>query len=168
MNDVDQLRRHSLWLSRLTLVLFAATFLVTVGVQLTGLIVALISGEGPPPAMRWTALIWLPVPFYLYALWAIRGAFRSFALGGTFGPAIASGCVRAGWALAIGATLSAVGVPNLLRLAGGRGGLLMFDVAYLAVGVVGLALILLGRLLARAAEVQREAADLREELGGFF
>jgi hypothetical protein len=167
-SDADQLRRHSLWLSRLTLFLFLATFAVTVGLQLLGLIVAAFRGSAPPPAMAWGAVLWVPVPCYLYALWAIRGVFLDFARGGTLGPAMAAGCIRAGWALAIGATLSAVGVPNLARLLGARSSYLVFDVAYLAVGVVGLALILLGRLLARAAEAQREAAALREELGGFF
>jgi hypothetical protein len=86
--------------------------------------------------------------------------------------------MRAGLALAIGATLSAVGVPNLVRVLGSFGlitlrpgewaGFLHFDVAYLAVGVVGIALVLLGRLLSLAGEVQREAAALRDELGGFF
>src|ERR1700741_3959863 len=101
-SDVDQLRRHSLWLSRLTLFLFLATFAVTVGLQLFGLIVSVIRGSGPPAPLLWSAVLWLPVPFYLYALWAIRGVFRGFALGGTLGPAIAAGCVRAGWALAVG------------------------------------------------------------------
>lgn len=158
-SDVEQLRRHSLWLSRLTLGLLAATFVVTMLPVAIGFGLAPLRGL-PPPLAR-AALTWLPVPCYLYALWAIRGGFRDFAAGGTFGPAIAQGCTRAGWALALGAALSAVGVPNAMRLVYGQGGLLQFDVAYLAVGVVGLALILLGRLLARAAR-------LEEELGGFF
>ncbi|HYJ52289.1 MAG TPA: hypothetical protein VEW04_03870 [Allosphingosinicella sp.] len=157
--DIDQLRRHSLWLSRLTLVLLVATALVTVAPVLIGF--ALAPARGLPPALAFTAVLWMPVPFYLYALWAIRGAFRGFAAGGTFGPAIAAGCTRAGFALAIGGTLSAVGVPNVMRVLHGQGGILSFDVAYLAVGVVGLAMILLGRLLARAAAIE-------DELGGFF
>ena len=158
-SSIAQLRRHSLWLSRLTLFLLVATALVTVAPVLIGF--ALAPARGLPPALAFTAVLWMPVPFYLYALWAIRGVFQGFATGGTFGPAIAAGCTRAGFALAIGGTLSAVGVPNAMRLLHGQGGILLFDVAYLAVGVVGLALILLGRLL-------RRAATLEEELGGFF
>ena len=157
--DIDQLRRHSLWLSRLTLFLLVATALVTVAPVLIGF--ALAPARGLPPALAFTAVLWMPVPFYLYALWAIRGAFRGFATGGTFGPAIAAGCTRAGFALAIGGTLSAVGVPNVMRVLHGQGSVLVFDVAYLAVGVVGLAMILLGRLLSRAAAIE-------DELGGFF
>jgi hypothetical protein len=95
-----------------------------------------------------------------------------------FGPAIATGCTRAGIALAIGATFSAVGVPNIMRILYARGliekpptpfkSVLIFDTAYLAVGVVGLALVLLGRLLQRAAEIQSEAAAMRNELDEFF
>ena len=166
--DVAQLRRHSLWLARLTLFLLGATALVTLLPLTAWAVLGALRGQPMPPPLAFTAVLWLPVPLYLYALWAIRGAFLSFALGGTFGPAIASGCTRAGFAMAAGATLSAVVVPNLMRLIHGQGGFLTFDVAYLAVGVVGLALIMLGRLLARAAELQNEAARLEEELGGFF
>ncbi len=176
--DVEQLRRHSLWLSRLTLFLLAATALLIVVPTLYGFTQLERYGMRFWPVLARALVLWSPTYFYLYSLWAIRGAFRSFALGGVFGPAIARGCTRAGLALAVGATLSAVGLPNLMRLLREQGllegigpgftGLLIFDTAYLAVGVVGLALILLGRLLARAAEIQADAARLQDELGGFF
>ena len=167
------LRRQSLWLSRLTLVLFGATALIIA----YGL--ALAAAASPQSGALPRLLVqWSPTFFYLFALWAIRGAFRAFSLGGQFGAAMARGCTRAGLALAFGATLSAVGVPNLVRVLGSLNlialrpgewaGILHFDVAYLAVGVVGLALVLLGRLLGLAGDVQREAAALRDELGGFF
>ena len=123
-------------------------------------------------------LRWSPSILYLYSLWSIRQGFKDFAIGGVLGPAIAAGCFRAGIALALGASLSAVGVPNLARILIDRGlidpsiglfhGVLVFDTAYLAVGVVGLALMLLGRLLRRASEIQAEAAALRNELDEFF
>jgi len=166
---VDQLRRHSLWLSRLTLFLLVATALIII---LPTLIIfgRMFAADGQISERAGLATLhWVPSIFYLYALWAIRSAFRDFAVGGVFGPAIAEGCARAGLALAIGATLSAVGIPNLMRLIrGGSGSILHLDVAYLAVGVVGLALLLLGRLLRRAADLQREAAALRSELSEFF
>ena len=166
--DLDQLRRHSLWLSRLTLFLLIGTALVILLPYL--LHFTRPAGPGGDARHPFTAgaLLWLPSIFYLYSLWAIRSGFRAFAAGGVFGPAIADGCTRAGLALAIGATLSAVGVPNLFRLISGSGAVLHFDPAYLAVGVVGLALLLLGRLLRRAAALQRETAELRSELSEFF
>lgn len=178
MTDVEQLRRHSLWLSRLTLFLLIATALLIVVPTILGFTALEQYGMRFWPVLIRALVLWSPAVFYLYSLWAIRSAFRSFALGGVFGPSIATGCTRAGVALAIGATLSAVGLPNLMRLLRDMGlleglgsafvGVLVFDTAYLAVGVVGLALILLGRLLARAAEIQADAARLEDELGGFF
>jgi len=172
MSNLAGLRRQSLWLARLTLWLFSATALILV-------IVVAFPGFGYVrhlPAAR--LLPWLPAIVYLYALWAIRGAFRGFALGGAFGAEMARGCSRAGIALAVGGTLSAVGVPNLLRwltaaglierIPGQWSGVLVFDIAYLAVGVVGLALALIGRLMRLAGEVQSEAEALREEVGAFF
>lgn len=173
MTEVDLLRKHSLWLSRLTLLLLIGTALI-VGVHTF----SVPGGHSGEAVVSGAVLQWLPSAFYLYALWAIRSGFRDFAIGGVLGPAIAEGCVRAGISMAIGATLSAVGVPNLVRalsnwgMINGQGdrfdGFLIFDTAYLAVGVVGLALVLIGRLLRRASAIQREASALRLELEEFF
>jgi len=146
--DAAQLRRHSLRMARLTFFLFAGTFLAVVVPTLIGF--ALTPARGLPPALAFAAVLWMPVPFYLYALWAIRGAFLGFAAGGSLGSAIATGCMRAGVALAIGGALSAIGVPNVMRLLLARGGPVIIDIAYLAVAAIGLALILVGRLLAEA------------------
>jgi len=172
--DVALLRKHSLWLSRLTLVLLVATSLI---IAMPPVALGLGSNISVPVILG-IMLRWSPSIFYLYSLWAIRQGFRDFAVGGVLGPAIATGCSRAGIALAIGATLSALGVPNIARLLIDQGlieplrgmfqGVLVFDTAYLAVGVVGLALMLLGRLLRRASEIQAEAAALRNELDEFF
>jgi hypothetical protein len=175
---IERLRRHSLWLSRLTLFLFGATALIIVLPSVRGLFLV-PPGEAVGPRLVFMLVIWFPAIFYLYALWAIGRSFGAFARGGLFGSAMAKGCRRAGVALAIGATMSAVGVPNAMRLlvqhglvwtprGGTYGSVLIFDTAYLAVGVVGIALFLLGGLIERAAEVQQEAQDLRAELGEFF
>ena len=178
MTDIQMLRRHSLWLARLTLFLFSATALLIIVPTILGLIYLSEKGSPLTPVLIRAAVLWSPALFYLYALWAIRSAFHDFASGGVFGPAIAGGCTKAGYALAIGATLSAVGVPNVMRTLYEHGlierppsmfrSVLIFDTAYLAVGVVGLALVLLGRLLQRAAEIQSEAAAIRNELNEFF
>lgn len=165
ITDIDQLSRHSLWLSRLTLGLLVATAALILATFLIGPFRAAEDG-----LLLANLLHWLPTLFYLYALWAIHRAFRHFAQGGVFGPAIAAGCTHAGIALAAGGALSAVGIPNLRRLLSDSpgGSFLHFDTAYLAVGVVGLALVLLGRLLSHAAELQAEAAALKTELGEFL
>lgn len=174
---IERLRLHSLWLSRLTLFLLCATALVILLPTAIGL-ATMVRGEEVARHILFVFIIWFPAFFYLYALWAIARSFGAFAQGGLFGAQMAKGCRRAGVALALGATASAVGVPNAMRLLsqydvlhgmGQRfGSILIFDAAYLAVGVVGIALFLLGQLLERAAEVQKEAQDLRAELGEFF
>ncbi|HEX9946520.1 MAG TPA: DUF2975 domain-containing protein [Allosphingosinicella sp.] len=174
---IERLRRHSLWLSRLTLFLFGATALVIL-IPITNGFGSVIPADAAAPHILFRAVFWLPTFFYLYALWAIGRAFGAFARGGLFGSAVAKGCRRAGVALAVGASASALGVPNAIRLLAQHGlvpeplrrfgSVLIFDTAYLAVGVVGIALFLLGGLLERAAEVQQEAQDLRAELGEFF
>jgi hypothetical protein len=171
---IDRLRQHSLWLSRLTLFLFCATALIILLPTAIGF-ATVVRGEAVARHIVFVFVIWFPAFFYLYALWAIARAFGAFARGGLFGAAMAGGCRRAGIALAIGATASALGVPNAMRLlaqrglvAGQHGSVMIFDTAYLAVGVVGIALFLFGGLLERAAEVQQEAQDLRAELGEFF
>lgn len=174
MDDEARLRQRSLWLSRLTMTLLAATAALVILPVALGLRYGERSAEAH---LAFSAAIWLPSIFYLYALFAIGRAFGSFGRGGTIGAAMARGCRRAGIALALGGTASAIGVPNLLGLllrSGiieesrfGGGTVLVFDVAYLAVGVVGLALFLLGGLLDRAARVAEEAQALRTELGEF-
>lgn len=174
---IERLRRHSLWLSRLTLFLFCATALVIL-VPITAGFGTVIAREEVARHILFRAVMWVPTLFYLYALWAIGRSFGAFARGGLFGSAMARGCRRAGVALAAGASASALGVPNAIRLLAQQGlvpeplrrfgSILIFDTAYLAVGVVGIALFLLGQLLERAAEVQIEAQALRAELGEFF
>ena len=178
MIDLELLRRQSRWFGRATLTLLVLTALVILVPTVVSILVLVGRGEPWARLAGWSLLFWSPAIFYLYALWAIRGAFSDFATGGVFGPAIATGCVRAGAGLAIGGTMSAVGVPNLQRIVGLAAGphgtlgnvgtVLHFDTAYLAVGVIGVALVLLGRLLARAAELQAETARLRGELYEIF
>lgn len=178
MIDVELLRRQSRWFGHATLTLLVLTALVILVPTVVSVIVLVERGERWTELAGWSLLFWSPAIFYLYALWTIRSAFASFAKGGVFGPSIATGCVRGGAGLAIGGTMSAVGVPNLQRIVGlagipGRsfghlGSVLDFDTAYLAVGVIGIALILLGRLLARATELQAEASRLRGELDEIF
>jgi len=176
--DVELLRRQSRWFGHATLTLLVLTALVILVPTVISVVVLVGRGESWTELAGWSLLFWSPAIFYLYALWTIRSAFSSFASGGVFGPSIATGCVRAGAGLAIGGTMSAVGVPNLQRIIGlpavlghsfGHvGTVLHFDTAYLAVGVIGIALILLGRLLARAAELQAETSRLRGELEEIF
>jgi hypothetical protein len=181
MDEEVRLRRRSLWLARLTMTLLVATALIILQPIVLG-VAGAGSGSGWQGRrlgahLAFSAAVWLPSCFYLYSLWAIGRAFGSYGRGGTINDAMAKGCRRAGLALALGATASAVGVPLILGAllrSGiitasryGAGTVLIFDTAYLAVGIVGLALFLLGGLLARVARLAEEAQALRSELGEF-
>lgn len=99
-----------------------------------------------------------PAMFYLCALWAVRGVFRALAEGGRpFGPALAQGLRGVGSNLAWGAAMNVVGSPLLLRWTENRGGFAFDHIpAAAAVGVVGLALLPLARLIERAGRLQNE------------
>jgi hypothetical protein len=126
----------------------------------------------------WGLAATLAAGFYLWALWSVRQVFHTVAEGALFGPAIAAGVQRVGLALACGSLVSLVGDPNLRRWAMEAGllpgrprpfqGVLHYDAAYVAVGVVGLSLMLLGRMLVRAAEAEAQAKALRAELDEFL
>ena len=181
MDEEVRLRRRSLWLSRVTMALLVATSLLILQPVLIG-IAASGNGEGWQGGrlgahLAFSAAVWLPSFFYLYSLWAIGRAFGAYGRGGSINDAMARGCRRAGLALALGAGASAIGVPLLLGFflrngiivasRYGAGTVLIFDTAYLAVGVVGLALFLLGGLLDSVGRVEAEARALRAELGEF-
>jgi hypothetical protein len=176
-DKIERLRLHSLWLSRLTLFLLVATALLAL-IPIIRRFGTVVRSGAAASDLLFQVVFWLPTLFYLYALWALARAFGSFARGGLLGSAMARGCRRAGVALAAGATGSALVVPNAIRLLAQNGlvpeslrrwgAVLITDTAYLAVGVVGIALFLLGGLIERAAEVQQEAQALRAELGEFF
>lgn len=100
-------------------------------------------------------------------MWAIRRALGDVASGRYFHPALARSLRDVGIGLALGGATSAVIRPNLMRLMSDAGwghqvfaSYGHFDVAYAAVGAVGLALILLSRVLHRAAEMQAELDEI--------
>ncbi len=106
------------------------------------------------------SLIWLtPAVLYVCALWAVRRMFHQLAREGqVFRPALAVGLRGVGWSLAWGAGMDVVGSPLLTRWLDGEpgGSVLHYSPAAAALGVVGLALVMLSRLLDRAADLQNE------------
>lgn len=174
----DKLRRQSAWLARATLLimlLLAALILLSIRLAIVASSTNRLAGADAAARL---ALQWLPTFFYLWGLWAIWRIFRDVARGALFGTAIGGGLNQLGWALIGGSLASAVAVPNLLRwsieaglIAGSTrplAGLFHFDAAYMTLGPLGGALLLLARLIARAAEYKSESEKLRSELDGFL
>lgn len=110
---------------------------------------------------------WAPAAFYLWALLTVRRALGDIASGRYFHPALARALRDVGIGLGTGGLMSAVIQPNLMRLMQDAGwgrqifaSYAHFDVAYAAVGAVGLALVLLSHVLTRAAEIQAELDEI--------
>jgi hypothetical protein len=101
----------------------------------------------------------LPMVFYACALWSIRGALSAYAGGGSL-VAPASGSIQTvGIELFLGGLSNVFAVPLVLRAMHGRGTFAHFDVPAIALGAVGLSLVVFGRLLADAEAAQRELEE---------
>jgi hypothetical protein len=118
---------------------------------------------------RWLPLLaspLLPGLFYLWSLLAVWRALGALAAGRWFEPSLARALRHVGTGLALGGLASAVIQPNLARMLSTREARLPFaayghfDPAYAAVGAVGLALVLLSSVFARAARLQAELDEI--------
>ena len=162
------LQQHSRWLTRIADVMLVGTVAVLVLPALVALM------RAPAAAVLGVQVLphWLATLPYLFAVFAIRQGFAGYARGGVLGHVMARACRQAGSALVIGAGVSVFGMPLLVRWLAApgnhlRGTLMVFDPAYVAIGVVGLALVLLGGLLERAVEAQERMQALERELTEF-
>ena len=102
----------------------------------------------------------LPVPFYLWAIWSVRGLIRAVGQGRGHDRALATGLQRSGIALFLGGISAVFFAPMLARLIRGGGPVAYYDVAAITVGVFGLALVVIARLLGQAAAMQRELDEI--------
>jgi Protein of unknown function (DUF2975) len=113
-------------------------------------------------ALAVVLLVRLPVIFYLAAIWSMRMATSQLANGVMFDLFFPKLLTRVGWALALGALTSVLIGPLLQRAMLGNhfGGLAAFDPAAIAVGMVGLLLAILARLLEQAANMRLELEEI--------
>jgi len=109
-----------------------------------------------------TAVIFLiPQLCYLYGVWSLRPAFGEIAQGRMFGTAQTKALATLGWSLIAGGVFSVFFLTNLLRLIQVvEGGYLNFDLSDIVLAVVGGALVLLSRLLAKAHAMKTELDDI--------
>jgi hypothetical protein len=124
-----------------------------------------------PQTLQKLALAWAPAPFYLWALWTLRGMFAALARTGiSFQPVVSKALERVGLALVLGAGISVLASPLMLALIRPRtiGGFAIVNVPSLTIGVVGLALIATAFMLRRAARLEAEAARLKATLEDFI
>jgi hypothetical protein len=151
----------------------ATIVLIAVGgfVVLTLAVVVLQGHAMRTETLQKVALAWCPALFYLWALWTLRGMFAALARGGmTFQPVVVRALARIGWALLLGAGAGLVVAPPVQMLTVPRpvAGFAVFNVPALTLGVVGLALIAMGRMLQRGARLEAETASLKAILEDFI
>lgn len=103
----------------------------------------------------------LPLPFYIWAIWTARRAILLIGSGGALKSVVSRMLARIGIALFAGGLVRVFGVPLAFRLINGSGSIGVYDPAAITVGVVGLTLIIVARLVA-------EAEALRAELDEFL
>jgi hypothetical protein len=169
------LRRQSRILAAVTAAA-AAVLVLLIVFSITAAL--LMPHGGVSPALGARLAYWTPAPFYLWALWAIRRVFREVGAGMAFDSAVARGLTHLGWAIIAGSVASTLALPLLLRLSGEPGlpqsdggrfqGIAQFDLAYVALGFVGAAILLLSRLLRLAMAYRAENAALKAELSEFL
>lgn len=136
------------------------------------LLVILLRGQVMrPETLQKLALGWAPAPFYLWALWTLRGMFAALARTGiSFQPTVSRALGRVGLALVLGAGVSLLASPMMLALIRPRtiGGFAILNVPSLTIGVVGLALMATGLMLRHAARLEAETARLKATLEDFI
>ncbi|CAN5312925.1 hypothetical protein BH10PSE2_BH10PSE2_20410 [soil metagenome] len=98
---------------------------------------------------------------YLFGVWSIGRAMGQLQNGRLIPATLASALRRVGLALGTGGVLQVFVITNLLRLIGeSRGGYLYWDVGAMALGMIGGALFLLGRVVDQAEHVQAELDEM--------
>jgi hypothetical protein len=116
----------------------------------------LVNGAGMP-AIVIAAVQTVAPAAYLSGLWAVRPALASIRDGVMFGAAISAALRRVGLMLVAGSAFELVVKPSLLTALGvGPGYVIALDFAGYALVGIGIALVLLARLIAEARGVQNE------------
>lgn len=152
----------------------AATIILIVVCSIVGLTLAVVVLQGHAmraETLQKVALAWAPAAFYLWALWILRGMFAALARGGlAFQPVVIRALSRVGWALLLGASVSLLLAPVARMLAVSRpvAGFAVLNLPSLTLGVVGLALIAVARMLREGARLEAEAASLKAMLEDFI
>lgn len=148
---MDRLRSRSRWLARAILAVLAMLLIVPVIVAL-----AVLAGREQYGDLL---VRQLPMLFYAWALWSVRGALAGYASDGALSARASRSIQAVGISLFLGGLSNVFGVPLILHALHGQGSFAYFDVAAITLGAVGLSLIVIGRLLADAEAARRELEE---------
>jgi hypothetical protein len=107
-------------------------------------------------------LYWFPSLLYLWVLVAIRRTFIDIAAGAMFGSSIERGLRHLGWCMVAGGIAATALAPWV------RSAPLPSGVVDLVIALIGVAVLLVARLLSFAARSAERSATLEAELKGFI
>lgn len=116
-------------------------------------LVAVVSGRTEHVGLL---LEMLPLPFYIWAIWAARRAIMLIGSGAALKAVLSRMLARIGLALFIGGLMRVFGVPLAFRVISGSQTIGYYDPAAITVGVVGLTLVIVARLVAEAEAMRAE------------
>lgn len=159
MTSADKsLSGRSRWLRRLATTVFCVVA-AALGIEVT----MAFTSDHVKRELAYLLPYRLPGLFYLAGIWTIRQAFARFAEGEMFSRLLPNLLRRLGLALAGGGVASVLLTQWLWRalLGPASGALASFDPPAITIGLVGLLMIVL-------ADLMKRAADMRNELDGFF
>lgn len=155
--DLQVVRGRSRWLERLAMTIFVTLFLA-----LAIEVVMVVRADDRGTALGFWLSYRLSMIFYLSAIWTMHRAFARIAGGELFDLVLPVSLSRLGFALAGGAVTSVFISPWLARVLGGfrRGAFASFDPPAITIGLVGLLLVVLSKLFARAVAMHRELDEI--------
>lgn len=139
----------------------AAAILMVFLLLLAAFAVGVWAATGGGSGLSLLMMTFLPVPFYLWAIWTARRAILLIGSGGGLHDILSSMLTGIGAALLAGGLVRVLVVPLGIRLVTGHGSYAVFDPAAITVGVVGVTLMIVARLVS-------EAGVMRAELDEFF
>ncbi len=165
--EAHRFRSFNRWLA----VVAALAIVAIVGVIAITLLVVSRWQSSHPETLTRLALTWSPSLFYLWAMWTLRGLFSDLSRSGpAVQPAVTRALSRIGLALMGGAALTLITAPFVLaqETPHRAGGFAIFNVPALTLGLLGLALIIVARMLKQAIAAQARVKSLETKLEGFI
>ncbi len=158
-----RLQRECRRLGRVTLIATPLLLALTILDRTGPLLAALITGHGGVDWRAWALAIIALVPtlIYLFGLWRTGTVLRAIGREGRFLTAVGTTLRGVGLALALGALFQIAIAPALAKgLGDGPGYWIGLDSAAITLGLLGLVLMIFGRLFRRAARLEAELGEI--------
>lgn len=147
-----------LWITRPAIASKAILFVFVVLCLVFGIELIGISQSGHTQIIMLYDVI--PMPFFLAAIWSMRRAVILIGRGGAVESLLSALLWRVGVSLFLGGLALVFAAPQLVRLFTGSGSYARYDSSAITVGVVGLALMIVARVVTEAGAMRTELDEI--------